>query len=334
MVYFDDNSRSLILTSKESPDGFFFGGKDDHFWEVIRAAANRYNNGTVPDTIEKKKDFCEKYHLALATINDCKEVIANLKKTHENPATPVKVFCTDEAALNQYNKQYKKILGLEAKSLPVIPKKFKDLAGANKERKALINVYEDCLLQHIERNFDPIVNSDSRILILGTMPSEVSQENEFYYGNPGNRFWEALARAFGEKVELLTKKKNKKYNSADKSALNEARTKFCKEHQIALWDVVNACTMVAGADKSIKSDQPDFKCNDIKKILKKAKIEKIFCTGATSFELYNSFCEKETNMPATRLHSPSGSAKNEDKGGLSDDHLYAEYKKELRKILK
>lgn len=334
MVYFDDNSRSLILTSKESPDGFFFGNKDDLFWNVIRAAANRYNSGKVPDTIEKKKNFCKDYHLALATINDCKDVISNLKKTNENPATPVKVFCTDETALNQYNKQYKKNLNLEAKLLEEIPANFKELGGRNKGRIDLVNTYEECLLQHIERNFDPIVNADSRVLILGTMPSEVSQENEFYYGNGGNRFWEALARAFGEKVELLTKNEDKKYNSADKSALNEARTKFCKEHQIALWDVVNACTMVAGADKSIKSDLPDFKYNDIRKILKKSKIEKIFCTGKTSFELYNSFCEKETNMPATRLHSPSGSAKNEEKGGLSDDNLYAEYKKELRKVLK
>lgn len=35
----------------------------------------------------------------------------------------------------------------------------------------------------------PIFDKNSAVLILGTMPSPKSRENNFYYGHPQNRFW-------------------------------------------------------------------------------------------------------------------------------------------------
>ena len=46
--------------------------------------------------------------------------------------------------------------------------------------------------QHIRHEFEPVYDSNSRILILGTLPSVKSREQQFYYGHPQNRFWKVL----------------------------------------------------------------------------------------------------------------------------------------------
>ena len=39
----------------------------------------------------------------------------------------------------------------------------------------------------------PLFDANSRVLILGTMPSPKSRQNGFYYAHPQNRFWRVLA---------------------------------------------------------------------------------------------------------------------------------------------
>ena len=39
---------------------------------------------------------------------------------------------------------------------------------------------------------EPIFDNNSKILILGTLPSVKSREVHFYYGHPQNRFWRVL----------------------------------------------------------------------------------------------------------------------------------------------
>ena len=44
----------------------------------------------------------------------------------------------------------------------------------------------------------PVCGKDSRVLLLGTMPSPKSREAGFYYAHPRNRFWTVLAQIFEE----------------------------------------------------------------------------------------------------------------------------------------
>lgn len=46
--------------------------------------------------------------------------------------------------------------------------------------------------------FDPVFDENSKILILGSMPSVKSLEQGFYYGHPQNRFWKILGEIVGE----------------------------------------------------------------------------------------------------------------------------------------
>ncbi|HIT49971.1 MAG TPA: DNA-deoxyinosine glycosylase, partial [Candidatus Pelethenecus faecipullorum] len=44
--------------------------------------------------------------------------------------------------------------------------------------------------------FEPVYDSDSKILILGTVPSVVSCQKGFYYMHPTNRFWKILSEIY------------------------------------------------------------------------------------------------------------------------------------------
>mgnify|MGYP000775591787 CR=1 FL=1 len=54
--------------------------------------------------------------------------------------------------------------------------------------------------EHIVHPFSPLYNSESRILILGSLPSVKSREQMFFYGHPQNRFWKMISGVFEEAV--------------------------------------------------------------------------------------------------------------------------------------
>ena len=113
--------------------------------------------------------------------------------------------------------------------------------------------------QQVFHTLEPIWQPDSKILILGSMPSPKSREIGFYYGHPQNRFWKVLPAIFGE----------------DELPTIEAKTDFLIRHQIALWDVLASCTIRGADDASIRDAKP----NDLSLILDHAPIKAIFCTG-------------------------------------------------------
>ena len=84
-------------------------------------------------------------------------------------------------------------------------------------------------LQTIIHTIPPLYDSESRVLLLGSIPSPKSREVGFFYGHPQNRFWRVLAAVladksragFTEQVKELLKK-----HGADKlSAVDPAEYK-------------------------------------------------------------------------------------------------------------
>ena len=129
--------------------------------------------------------------------------------------------------------------------------------------------------------FDPIYNKESKILILGSVASEKSRQLGYPYANPQNRFWKIMKELFNE--EIIDYKK------------------FLLKNNIALWDVIESCTITGSSDSSIKDVTP----NDINSIIKNSNITKIFITGKTAYNLYNKYILKDTNIEAIYLSSPS-----------------------------
>ena len=147
----------------------------------------------------------------------------------------------------------------------------------------------------------PVYNSESRILILGTMPSPKSRETGFFYMHAQNRFWKVLPAIFGESLSLTN-------NASDKEAAISERKDFILRHGIALWDVLSSCEITGASDSSIKNAIP----NDFTKIFEATKIRQIFCTGKTSFNLWQKFCAKnyESKYQLTSICLPSPSPAN------------------------
>lgn len=140
-------------------------------------------------------------------------------------------------------------------------------------------------LMYIIHTIEPIYDENSRVLILGTMPSPKSREAAFYYAHPQNRFWHVIAHIFGESTPQTA----------------GGRKDFMLRHGLALWDVLHSCEIEKASDASIKSPV----ANDLSPILATAHIRAIFCTGAKSAELYRRLTEPKTGIPAIRLPSPS-----------------------------
>lgn len=131
----------------------------------------------------------------------------------------------------------------------------------------------------------PIFDKNSKVLVLGTMPSPKSRENNFYYGNPQNRFWRVLSAVFDESLPQN----------------NKERTALLLKHRIALWDVLASCEIKGADDSSIKNPVP----NDLSIILEACNINAVFTTGKKAFLLYQKLCEPKTEISAISLPSTS-----------------------------
>ena len=131
---------------------------------------------------------------------------------------------------------------------------------------------------HLIHPYEPIFNSESKILILGTIPSISSRENGFFYMHNKNRFWPIMQKIFN--IEFKYK------NNEGKNAINE-RKNFLINKKIAIWDVIHSCDIIASDDNSIKNVQ----VNDFKKVFLNSKIQCVFCTGNKAFKTYEKYCK-------------------------------------------
>ena len=139
--------------------------------------------------------------------------------------------------------------------------------------------------EHIEHTFAPVYDGNSRVLILGTLPSVKSRENRFYYGHKQNRFWKVIAVLCAESVpETIEEKK-----------------KMLLEHHIAVWDVIQSCDIKGSSDSSIRNVEP----TDIRRILSESKITEIYANGNKAGELYRKYQLPLTGIEATVLPATS-----------------------------
>ena len=59
----------------------------------------------------------------------------------------------------------------------------------------------------VKHNIEPLYDSNSRILILGSFPSVKSREIQFFYGHKNNRFWPIMEKLFNVKLNNIEEKK-------------------------------------------------------------------------------------------------------------------------------
>ena len=134
-------------------------------------------------------------------------------------------------------------------------------------------------------NIDPVYDSNSKILILGSFPSVKSREQQFFYGHKQNRFWRVMAQVLGCEVpEDIEQKRD-----------------MLLAHHVALWDVIESCEIIGSSDASIRDVQP----NDLSRILSHADIRAIYTNGSKAYELYRKYIFPQNKRRAYPLPSTS-----------------------------
>ena len=136
----------------------------------------------------------------------------------------------------------------------------------------------------VKNEFPPVFNAESKVLILGSLPSEASRAAGFYYMNPRNRFWAVMS-------SLL------KADLPSMNAEGKAVVLLCRG--VALSDVILSCRIHRSADASIEIEE----YTDVESILRASKIKRIFLNGQKAYSLFlRRYPEKKeiaTLLPST-----------------------------------
>ncbi|QNM95377.1 DNA-deoxyinosine glycosylase [Chitinimonas koreensis] len=99
-----------------------------------------------------------------------------------------------------------------------------------------------------KRCFPPVVDAGTRLLILGSLPGEVSLAHAQYYAHPQNRFWELAGAVIGQDLRAQD---------------YEGRLATLLRHGVGLWDVVAQARRAGSLDSSIR----DHVGNDLAALL-------------------------------------------------------------------
>lgn len=87
-----------------------------------------------------------------------------------------------------------------------------------------------------KRGFPPVVDGNTRLLILGSLPGEASLAAGQYYGNPRNAFWRLLEGVLEEALVPLP---------------YDQRLAALLRHGVGLWDVVAEAERRGSLDAAI-----------------------------------------------------------------------------------
>jgi hypoxanthine-DNA glycosylase len=135
------------------------------------------------------------------------------------------------------------------------------------------------------KSFLPVINSRSKVLILGSMPGARSLEAGEYYAYPQNQFWRIMGKLLNCELPL---------SYAQKKGM-------LLRNCIALWDAVGSCTRNGSLDSNIRN----MKANDLDGLFKRYRgIRAVFCNGATAFKFFRG---GRTKCPVPDFALPSTS---------------------------
>lgn len=86
--------------------------------------------------------------------------------------------------------------------------------------------------------FSPVVDTDTRLLILGSLPGDASLKAAQYYAHPRNAFWPLISGMLGEDLAAQP---------------YEQRLDRLKARGVGLWDVIASAERSGSLDAAIRS---------------------------------------------------------------------------------
>lgn len=119
----------------------------------------------------------------------------------------------------------------------------------------------------ITNNLNAVVNNETKVLVVGSMPGVQSLKKQQYYGNPRNHFWGIMSALTAEQIP-------DEYNE---------RLALLLRHHIGVWDAIASCERQGSLDAAIKHEVP----NDFASLFAKyPQIEAVFFNGGKAFTVF------------------------------------------------
>ncbi|WP_410498027.1 DNA-deoxyinosine glycosylase [Chitinibacter sp. S2-10] len=115
-----------------------------------------------------------------------------------------------------------------------------------------------------KQSFAPIANDGCRLLILGSLPGDISLQHGHYYAHPRNAFWPILSHILETDLTQLP---------------FAERYPILLAHGIALWDVVQQATRKGSLDSALS----DVETNPLQELIKQMpQLELVIFNGQTA----------------------------------------------------
>jgi hypoxanthine-DNA glycosylase len=119
----------------------------------------------------------------------------------------------------------------------------------------------------------PVIDADTRILILGSFPGAASLAAQQYYAHPRNQLWPILSALTGEPLAALP---------------YAERLPRLLAHRFGLWDVLGACEREGSLDSAIRKPA----ANDFDRLRELCpKIHTVGFNGQTSGKFAHQFAK-------------------------------------------
>jgi hypoxanthine-DNA glycosylase len=134
----------------------------------------------------------------------------------------------------------------------------------------------------------PLLDSHTRLVVLGSFPGVASLRAQQYYGHPQNQFWKIVTTLLADDARAV-------------GAMSYAeRTRWLLRQGVGLWDVYAACEREGSLDASIQNAQ----CNDLQSLrIRCPALQAIAHNGGESFK--HAKHTRVLGLPVYRLPSTS-----------------------------
>lgn len=133
--------------------------------------------------------------------------------------------------------------------------------------------------------FPPVISSEVRLLILGSLPGDASLAAGQYYAHPRNQFWRLLGEVLDEPLAEMP---------------YAERLDCLLAHRVGLWDVVARAERHGSLDAALN----DVEHNDLLALTRSLpRLEAVAFNGGTAFKAARSLVDS----PLAQLALPSSS---------------------------
>jgi hypoxanthine-DNA glycosylase len=145
----------------------------------------------------------------------------------------------------------------------------------------------------VRTGLPPVVDDSTRVLVLGSMPGEMSLYRQQYYAYPRNAFWRIMSDLIG----------------VDVHADYRHRLDGLRSAGIGLWDVLRICERPGSLDSAIA--RQGMEPNDFEALFEYYPgISRVFFNGAKAEDLFERLVVPGLGAPVTRSRLPSTSPAN------------------------